>query len=169
MPSFGRLEVNACAGPMLSDLFPVGTTATYRTRLSVEMLRDFGDLVGDRDRIHFDEQFSKSTPYGRPIAHGVLLLGFMSAASTQATQNSNIPLVSLGYDRVRFIGPAFPGEKIVARFVVTGHDDPRGRILADVEARSDGRLVAVASNILKSVGSSAEPSGALSRVTRTAF
>src|SRR5579872_4220622 len=137
--------------PMLSEHFPPGTQGCYRRMLSVEDLRAFGDLVGDHDPIHFDAAFAAGTRYGRPVAHGALLVGFMSAASTQATQASRIPLVSLGYDRMRFIGPAFPGEEIEARFVVVSHDESRQRIFADVEVRSAGRLVAVARNILKGI------------------
>lgn len=136
---------------MLADLFPLGLKASYRRLVLPEELHAYGKMVGDLDPIHHDEAFCRRTPYGKPIVHGTMLIGFMSAASTQATSSSNIPLVSLGYDRLRFVGPAFPHEEIEALFVVVGHDEAKQRIFADVEVRSNGRLVAVAHNILKRI------------------
>jgi acyl dehydratase len=135
----------------LSEVFPIGLTATYSRLLRVEDLRAYADLVGDDDPIHFDEAFAMRTPYGKPVAHGALLVGYMSAASTIATRPSNIPIASLGYDRVRFVGPAFPGETIEAQFTVVSHEEARRRIIAEVEVRSGGRVVALARNILRAI------------------
>jgi 3-hydroxybutyryl-CoA dehydratase len=109
----------------------------------------FGDLVGDHDRIHFDESFAAKTAYGRPIAHGALLLGYMSAVSSMATADCPVPLVSLGYDKLRFVGAAMIGEEVEVRFVISGHEDERDRAVADVTVTAGGRTLAVARNIIK--------------------
>src|SRR6266705_1863733 len=43
-----------------------------------ETVRRFGDLTGDRNPLHLDPDYASGTEFGRPIAHGVLLLGFVS-------------------------------------------------------------------------------------------
>lgn len=136
---------------LLSEVFPVGLKATYRRVLRVEDLQAYADLVGDDDPIHFDENFARRSVYGRPVAHGALLVGYMSAASTMATRNSDIPIASLGYDRIRFVGPAFPGETIEAQFIVVSHQEERRRIIAEIEVRCGDRVVAVARNILRTL------------------
>lgn len=133
----------------LSQIFPVGLTTVHSRIVTVELIKSFADIVGDYDPIHFDEEFCKSTQYGRPVAHGALLIGFMSAASTSATEKCGIPMVSLGYDRVRLIAPVFAGEEVKTTFKVTAHDDARGRMMADLTAHAGGRPAAVATNIIK--------------------
>jgi acyl dehydratase len=68
-----------------------------------------------------------------------------------ATRSSDIPIASLGYDRIRFVGPAFPGETIEAQFVVVAQEEAKRRIIADIEVRCGGRIVAVARNILRTL------------------
>ncbi|MFN0041793.1 MAG: MaoC family dehydratase [Alphaproteobacteria bacterium] len=133
----------------LSELVPLGKTFTMKRQITRAVVDAYGDLVGDHDPIHFDEAFCQKTVYGRPIAHGTLLVGYMSAVSSMATQDTGIPFVSLGYDRMRFVGPAFVGEEVEAKLTIVGHEEERGRILADVTVSAGGRLLAIARNIIK--------------------
>jgi len=132
-----------------TQILPVGRKSVHCRTVTAEMVKAFADLVGDYDPIHFDEEFCKRTVYGRPVAHGALLIGFMSAASTAATIDSRIPMVSLGYDRIRLIGPVFPGEEARTTFTILAHDEARRRITAELQVHVGDRLVAVATNILK--------------------
>ena len=136
-------------GQSFTQILPVGQKSIHCRTVTTEMVRAYADLVGDYDPIHFDEEFCKHTVYGRPVAHGALLIGFMSAASTAATIDSRIPMVSLGYDRIRLIGPVFPGDEARTTFTILAHDEARKRIIAEVQVHVDERLVAVATNILK--------------------
>ena len=132
----------------MSELLPVGTSATLRRMVTREVVETFGDLIGDHDRIHFDDAFASQTAYGKPIAHGALMLGYMSAASTLAAHGCPIPLVSLGYDKLRFVAAAMIGEEVEVHFEITGHDDPRNRAFANVTVKAGDRLLAVARNII---------------------
>ena len=131
------------------ELVPLGKTFTMKRHVTRAVVDAYGDLVGDHDPIHFDEAFCRKTVYGRPIAHGTLLVGYMSAVSAMATQDTGIPFVSLGYDRMRFVGPAFVGEEVEAKLTIVGHEEERGRILADVTVSAGDRLLAIARNIIK--------------------
>ena len=42
----------------------------------------FAGITGDLSGNHVNEEFMKRSTYGRRIAHGVLLVGFMSTCST---------------------------------------------------------------------------------------
>jgi acyl dehydratase len=132
-------------------MFPVGSTATLTRKVTFEMIKNYADLVGDHDPIHVDLEFCRSTQYGRPIAHGTLIVGFMSSASTLLTQNSRIPIVSLGYDRIRQIGPVFADQTVKTTYTVVKHCAQRQRIYGSVQSVVDNTLVADAMNILKIV------------------
>ncbi len=50
--------------------------------MSSSEIREFADLTGDFNRIHLDEEFAATTPFGKPIAHGLLGLSLMAGLST---------------------------------------------------------------------------------------
>jgi acyl dehydratase len=97
----------------------------------------------------------RATQYGRRIAHGALLVGYMSRASTMivekiAGEGAAAYPVSLGYDRIRFLKPVFIGDTITVTYVVTGSDEAKQRTTAAVEAlNEEGDVVAAATHIMK--------------------
>ena len=97
----------------------------------------------------------RGTQYGRRIAHGALLIGYMSTTSTMvnalmAERVPDIFPVSLGYDRVRFLKPVFLGDTITASYLVESIDAAKNRSLAKVEVSNDrGEIVAAATHLMK--------------------
>jgi 3-hydroxybutyryl-CoA dehydratase len=115
----------------------------------------FAGITGDFAPNHINEQFMQGTGYGRRIAHGALLVGFMSACSTlmtglaRARGATNLP-VSLGYDRIRFLKPVYFGDTVSCRYTLTALEPQRLRALADIQIKNQhGELVAVATHVLK--------------------
>ena len=115
----------------------------------------YAGVTGDFSVNHMNEQFMERTSYGHRIAHGALLVGFMSTASTkmidhvQGIGDKETP-VSLGYDRVRFIGPVFFGDTITVQYTITAIDAERRRSTGDIKViNQKGETVAVAQHILK--------------------
>jgi acyl dehydratase len=115
----------------------------------------FAGITGDFSGNHVNEEFMKRSAYGRRIAHGVLLVGFMSTTSTlmiercRGTGADETP-VSLGYDRVRFLKPAFIGDTVTVTYKIAEIDPERRRSRSEIEVTNQhGELVAVAQHILK--------------------
>jgi acyl dehydratase len=115
----------------------------------------YAGVTGDFSVNHMNEQFMEKTSYGHRIAHGALLVGFMSTASTkmidhvQGIGDAETP-VSLGYDRVRFIGPVFFGDTITVQYTISAIDPERRRSTGDIKViNQKGETVAVAQHILK--------------------
>ena len=88
------------------------------------------------------------------IAHGALMVGYMSAASTMvnalmAERLPEIFPVSLGYDKVRFLKPVFIGDTITVHYVVESIDAAKNRTLAKVEvSKGKGEIVAAAIHLM---------------------
>ena len=88
------------------------------------------------------------------IAHGALMVGYMSTASTlmidrAVRQGIDATPVSLGYDRVRFVGPVFINDTITVTYTITSIERERDRTRSKVEVTNqDGETVAVAEHIL---------------------
>ena len=114
----------------------------------------FAGITGDFSPNHVNEEFMRGTLLGRRIAHGALLVGYMSTASTMAAEKCTGPgsrfyPVSLGYDKIRFIKPIFINDTITVTYRIDGYDRARKRSTANVELASDrGELAAVATHLM---------------------
>ena len=115
----------------------------------------FAGITGDFSVNHVNEEYMAGSKYGRRIAHGALLVGFMSTCSTMmivqcgGTGRDETP-VSLGYDRVRFLAPVFIGDTLNLAYAIREVDSAKRQSLADIEVKNQrGELVAVAQHVLR--------------------
>lgn len=134
-------------------LLPIGRTVAFTKTVGETDIYLFAGISGDLGPNHVDEEYMKKTRYGRRIAHGVLIISYMSACSTKIIESAgNHPTVSYGYDRIRFVKPVFINDTITVTYTVAARDDERGEIRSDVVARNqDDEVVAVATHILRRV------------------
>lgn len=135
----------------MNDLpLKVGETFSYRKTVSESDVYLFAGVTGDFSPNHVDEEYMKTTPYGRRIAHGVLSIGYSSTASTQVAQRSTLPCVSYGYDKVRFIKPIFIGDTITVNYTVSEVDTANLKAMSKIEIyNQNSELCTVAQHILK--------------------
>lgn len=122
----------------------------------------FAGITGDLSSNHVNEQVMARSSYGHRIAHGALLVGFMSTASTRMIETYGTPpngeatAVSLGYDRVRFLRPVYIGDTITVQYRIAEVDPARRRSMAKISIRNQrDEEVAVAEHILKWVPNAA--------------
>ncbi|MFL5007509.1 MAG: MaoC family dehydratase [Microvirga sp.] len=115
----------------------------------------FAGITGDLAVNHVNEAYMAKSKYGRRIAHGVLLVGFMSTCSTmmidkcRGTSGDETP-VSLGYDRVRFLGPVFINDTVTLTYTVAEIDPVKRQSLSDIKVvNQNGDLVAVARHVMR--------------------
>jgi 3-hydroxybutyryl-CoA dehydratase len=115
----------------------------------------FAGITGDLAGNHVNEEYRRNTIYGHRIAHGALLIGYMSTASTLMLERSRAKgidstPVSLGYDRVRFLGAVLIGDTIEVAYTIVEADHKTRRSRAKCEVKNQrGELVAVAEHIMK--------------------
>jgi len=116
----------------------------------------FAGVTGDLAPVHVNQALMEKSAYGQRIAHGALVVGFMSTTSSMMVEQSRdghgkgeTP-VSLGYDRVRFLAPVFFGDTITINYEITAVDEVRRRSTADIKAvNQHGETVAIATHVLK--------------------
>jgi 3-hydroxybutyryl-CoA dehydratase len=134
------------------DEVTVGQIATFAKTVGESDVYLFAGLTGDLYQNHTNEEYMKTTRYGRRIAHGALLVGFMSAASTRVTERCTHPVVSYGYDRIRFVKPVFLGDTVTVEYRITERDEAQQKVFAQVTCTNQrDEVVAVATHILKFV------------------
>ncbi|MGA8101052.1 MAG: MaoC/PaaZ C-terminal domain-containing protein [Candidatus Acidiferrales bacterium] len=96
--------------------YVVGATrvTTGRTITETDVVIHAGHS-GDFFPHHMDEEFARSSPFGRRIAHGTMT--FAIGIGLTATQ-INPAAFSYGYDRLRFPKPVFIGDTIHTRVTI---------------------------------------------------
>jgi acyl dehydratase len=97
--------------------------------VSRDDVRDFAQLTGDRNPLHMDDEFAGESPFGRPIAHGLLGLSFAAGLSSE---NPAVHTAAfLGLSDWRFVLPIYFGDRV---YVITEvlqaepHGRKRGRV-----------------------------------------
>jgi len=134
----------------------VGQSVTFSKTVSESDVYLFAGITGDLAPVHVNQALMERSAYGQRIAHGALLVGFMSTLSTlmvaqadDALVNGETP-VALGYDRIRFTAPVFFGDTITLTYTITAVDTVKRRSFADIEAKNQrNEIVAVATGLLK--------------------
>jgi 3-hydroxybutyryl-CoA dehydratase len=133
----------------------LGDTVSFGKTVGETDVYMFAGVTGDFSGNHVDEVYMKKSKYGQRIAHGALMVGYMSTASTMMIDRAlakglDSTPVSLGYDRVRFLAPVFFGDTIRVTYTISEIEKERHRSRARVEVHNQhGDLVAVAEHILK--------------------
>ena len=133
----------------------VGDSSCFSKTVGESDVYGFAGITGDFAAAHTNEEQMKKTPFGQRIAHGSLLVGFMSTASVQLGNSIDLSAISLqpislGYDGIRFVGPVFIGDTVTVNYLVVEIDDVKKRSVADIEIKNqNGDLVAVGKHIMK--------------------
>jgi 3-hydroxybutyryl-CoA dehydratase len=128
----------------------VGDVFTFAKTIGETDVTLFAGITGDLAPHHIDEESMRHSRFGGRIAHGVLVLGLASTASTRALAAAGRPGVSYGYDRVRFVAPVRLGDTVTVRYTISEVDPERDRAIGSVEAVVDsGRVCLVATHILQ--------------------
>ncbi|HBH04142.1 MAG: dehydratase [Candidatus Rokubacteria bacterium RBG_16_73_20] len=131
---------------------PVGRTVTVRKTIGESDVYLFAGITGDLSPNHVDEEYMRRTMYGRRIAHGALLVGLMSQASTRIITDLPGTIVSYGYDRIRFPAPCFIGDTVTVTYEIASREEAARKTFARVTCTTQrGDVVAAATHILKVV------------------
>lgn len=111
----------------------IGDTFSTTREITDELIRDFARVSGDHNPIHLDEEFAKSTRFGRRIAHGMLSGAFISAVLGNEFNSRKIVYLS---QTMRFTAPVFIGDTITTTATVTAIREERGIVTMTTECRN---------------------------------
>jgi 3-hydroxybutyryl-CoA dehydratase len=96
---------------MLSGIYQGETLPPVVKHITQEKINLYAEASGDFNPIHVDESFAAQTPLGGTIAHGMLILAYVSEMMAQAFGDN---WAANGRLSVRFKMPARPGDTVTA-------------------------------------------------------
>ena len=94
---------------MDADIYPGKVLPTIVRHVAQEKINLYAEASGDFNPIHIDESFASQTPLGGTIAHGMLILAYVSEMMTQTFDSG---WLSGGKLSVRFKAPAKQGDSV---------------------------------------------------------
>ena len=94
--------------------FKVGDKAVSPGRTVTEAdIVMFAGISGDWNELHTNAEFTKESPFGQRIAHGMLTLSIASGLGLRTTGHPPLEILAfLGMDKLRFTAPVFIGDTI---------------------------------------------------------
>ena len=102
--------------------FKPGDTASISKTITDDDIQRFADASGDHNPLHLDDEFAKSTRFGRRIAHGMFSASLISAVlANELPGQGSIYLAQT----LKFVAPVFPGNTITARVTVISIRDDK--------------------------------------------
>jgi len=99
--------------------------------LNQDKINRYAEASGDHNPLHTDPAFAATTQFGGTIAHGMLVLAYMSEMMTKAFSDA---WLMGGRLKVRFRGVARPGDTVTARGRIVRAEG--GRAVCEVECRN---------------------------------
>jgi len=72
----------------------------------------FAGLTGDNHPIHYDVEYARRTRFGRPVAHGLLLVAMTALGAGPLASRIEESIVAFAEQSARFLAPAFVGDTI---------------------------------------------------------
>ena len=130
--------------------YAVGDTAEFAKTVSEYDVYGFAGIVGDFFGVHINEEYAKTTRFGKRIAQGALSVGFLATVmGYMAAKAPNPGAVSHRYD-VTFTAPVYIGDTVVARLDLVEKDDEHNTcIFTATVTNQDGTIVASGKTYLK--------------------
>lgn len=121
---------------------PIGTRYSRKHTVSQADINRFAAVSGDTNPIHIDPDAAAATRFGRTIAHGMLLYGYIRAALRM--------IVPTGVQRTQtlsFTNPVFANDEIEIVVEVMESDHEQLRCAVSV-VRSDGKTACSGETVL---------------------
>jgi 3-oxoacyl-[acyl-carrier protein] reductase len=109
----------------------VGDTAQIERTISKESVEAFAQLSGDWNPLHTDAVYAKTTEFGRPVAHGVLLASYVS---TLIGMHLPGPGALWAEQHFRWLAPVFAGDHLRVGLRVTHKSAGSRTLTVEVEA-----------------------------------
>src|SRR5579864_6167716 len=99
--------------------FSTGQTFSGRPRTITEAdVRAFAALTGDAHPLHYDDEYAKTTRFGRPIVHGLHLMALTALGATPLSEQLKGSMVAMLSQSATFQRPVFKDDTLLPQFEV---------------------------------------------------
>lgn len=124
----------------------IGKEAVIQRTITEEDVNTFGELSGDLNPLHMDEQFASKTPFGRRVVHGMFTAALVSATHTSLTGPG---YVYVGQE-LNFKGPVHIGDTLTVSVTVVEKKTAKSILVMETKVTNqNGQLILDGKSALK--------------------
>lgn len=80
--------------------------------LDDKAFRQFAEMTGDAHPLHYDAEYAKKTPFGKPLAHGLLVMSMTALGATPLSNNVEASMVAFLEQGGKFLKPVLTGDTV---------------------------------------------------------
>lgn len=125
-------------GTICIEDIEVGMQRGLRKIVGDEDIEMFGCISGDRNPVHFDDDYARDTIFGGRIAHGMLTAGLISAVIGEQLPGHGTIYMK---QSLAFLAPVRPGDEVSALVSVREIDYAKRRVTLDCVCTVAGKAV----------------------------
>lgn len=119
--------------------FAVGFKIIEQVPITDQMVRQFANLSGDHNPIHLDDEFAKTTRFGRRIAHGMISGALISRVLGMQLGPGGIYLGQT----LKFTHPLFIGDTAVIEVTVLQKREEKGLAIIETLVKNQNGEICV--------------------------
>lgn len=120
------------AAPQVSSSIAERTYYSEWFSVTQDQIDAFAAATGDTQWIHRADAERVASPFGRPIAHGLLLISLAITRARESGALADATWVLYGFDNLRFRAPVHRGDRIRSLTRIKEVKEISGRILLSV-------------------------------------
>lgn len=124
--------------PYYIDELKPGMSASFTKTVSESDVQKFGEVSGDMNPVHFDEEYAKRTMFKGRIAHGVLSASYISTVLGMQMPGPGTIFMNVS---CRFRAPVRIGETVTATCTVREVNQERRRVIFDCACKVGDKTV----------------------------
>jgi len=109
----------------------VGFKANVEIKVTDQMIHQFAEMSGDFNPIHLDDEYAKTTRFGRRIAHGMIVGALISRALNEKIGQGGVYLAQ----NLKFVNPVFIDDVINIELTITGMRKEKGIATVETTAK----------------------------------
>lgn len=124
--------------PYYIDDLKTGMSENFTKTVTERDIELFGEVSGDTNPVHFDENFAKTTPFKTRIAHGVLSASYISTILGMKMPGPGTIFLSFS---ARFKAPVRIGDTVTATCTVREVVPEKRRVTFDCMCKAGETVV----------------------------
>jgi 3-hydroxybutyryl-CoA dehydratase len=128
----------------------IGDSFSTTREITDKLVRDFAELSGDHNPLHLDDEYAKTTRFGRRIAHGMLSGALISAVLGYEFKQRRIVYLS---QTLKFTSPVYIGDEITTTATVVAMREDKPLITLETICRNqDGKTTLTGEAVIIELG-----------------
>jgi 3-hydroxybutyryl-CoA dehydratase len=128
---------NRPTGYTIDQLKP-GMSASYEREVTEADIQKYGEISGDFNPVHFDDDYAKTTIFRGRIAHGLLSAGYISTVLGTKLPGAGAIFMAA---TIRFKAPVRIGDLVTAVCTVREVIAEKRRVICDCVCKVGGTIV----------------------------